>query len=239
MFSVLPAIDLTHGRLGVYTPEGPRTVDAFDGDAMIAASRYVEAGARTLHVVDMDQAFTGEPVNEAVVAAIHAAHPSVALQCSGGVRDSATARRMLSAGAARVVMGSAALVDERGLASTLEEFGQRIVVGLEVADGRIRSRGWDPVELELMETVGWLAAAGAGGFLVTALARVGSPDGPDVGVVKRVARSGVPTIAAGGVATLAHLRAVRSAGAAGVVVGHAALVGTLDLAEAFAWARAH
>ena len=90
-----------------------------------------------------------------------------------------------------------------------------------------------------METVGWLTGAGARGFLVTALARVGSLDGPDIGVVKRVARSGVPTIAAGGVATLAHLSALRGAGAAGVVVGHAALVGSLELAEAFAWARAH
>jgi phosphoribosylanthranilate isomerase len=239
VFTLVPAIDLTDGRLGAYTPEGPRAVDAFGGDASMAARVYIDAGARMLHVVDMDRAFTGEATNEAVVSAIHTAHPDVAVQGSGGVRDRATAERVLSSGAARVVMGSAALGDEGALARTIADLGDRVVIGIEVAEGRIRPRGMDPVDLELMETLGWLTGAGASGFVVTALTRVGSSDGPDVALVKRVARSGVPTMAAGGIASLEHLTALHAAGAAGAIVGHAALSGSLDLREAFAWAKEH
>ncbi|HEY6567611.1 MAG TPA: HisA/HisF-related TIM barrel protein [Actinomycetota bacterium] len=239
MFSVLPAIDLTHGRLGMYTPEGPQPIDAFDGDPLTAADAFARAGARWLHVVDMDLAFTGDPENEDVVAAIREAHPDVALQCSGGVRDRATVASMIAAGAARVVMGSAALAQKEALAAIIDEFGDRVLIGIEIAHGRIRSRGSDPVDRDLMTELGWLTAAGARGFLVTALARVGSAEGPDVDVIKRVTRAGVPTIAAGGIASLADLHAVRTSGAAGAVVGLAALDGSLDLREAFAWAQLH
>lgn len=239
MFSLLPAIDLTHGRLGMFTPEGPQPVDAFDGDPLAAADAFALAGARWLHVADMDLAFTGEPENEDVVAAIRAAHPDVALQCSGGVRDRATVADMLSAGASRVVVGSAALAARPALASIIEGFGERVLVSIEVDHGRIRSRGLDPIDLDLMTELGWLTAAGVRGFVVTALARVGSAEGPDVDVIKRVARAGVPTIAAGGIASLADLRAVRTSGATGAVIGQAALHGSLDLREAFAWARVH
>lgn len=239
MFSVLPAIDLTQGRLGMYTPEGPRALDAFDGDPLAAADTFARAGARWLHVVDMDLAFTGDPENEDVVAAIRDEHPDVALQCSGGVRDRATVASMIKAGASRVVVGSAALAQHAALRAILEEFGDRVLVSVEIGNGRIRSRGLDPVDLDLMTELGWLTAAGARGFVVTALARVGSAEGPDVDMIKRVARTGVPTIAAGGIGSLADLGAVGTAGATGAVVGHAALNGSLDLREAFAWAAVH
>jgi phosphoribosylformimino-5-aminoimidazole carboxamide ribonucleotide (ProFAR) isomerase len=239
VFSVLPAIDLTQGRLGMYTLDGPRPVDAFGGDALAAARAFADAGARWFHVVDMDLAFTGEPVNEQVIASIHEAHPGVSLQCSGGVRDRETVDRMLAAGAFRVVMGSAALADEDALSAIIGDLGDRVLVSVEVAEGRIRSRGRDPVDLDLMTSLGWLTAAGARGFVVTALALVGSKEGPDVGVIRRVARSGAPTMAAGGIGSLADLSAVRTAGASGAVVGQAAFEGSLDLREAFAWAQAH
>lgn len=239
MFSLLPAIDLTQGRLGVYTPRGPQPVGSFGGDPIAAAAAFVEAGARWLHVVDMDLAFTGEAVNAAVVAQIQDAHPGVSVQCSGGVRDRATIDRMLAAGATRVVVGSAALTDEDAMTSIIGDLGDRVLVSIEVEAGRIRSRGRGPVDLDLMTQLGWLTAAGARAFVVTALARVGSADGPDVTVIKRVARTGVPTIAAGGIATLADLSAVRTSGAVGAVVGHAALQGSLDLRAAFDWAELH
>ncbi len=239
MFTILPAIDLTQGRLGAYTPRGPRPVASFGGDPLAAAAAFVEAGARWLHVVDMDLAFTGEAGNGSVVAQIRDANPDVALQCSGGVRDRATIDRMLAAGASRVVVGSAALAHEDMMTGIIGDLGDRVLVSLEVVDGRIRSRGQDPVDLDLMTQLGWLTAAGARGFLVTALARVGSTEGPDVAVIKRVARSGVPTIGAGGVGSVADLAAVRTAGAVGAVVGHAALQGSLDLREAFDWAHLH
>jgi phosphoribosylformimino-5-aminoimidazole carboxamide ribonucleotide (ProFAR) isomerase len=239
MFSVLPAIDLTRGRLGAYAPEGPVPVEAFGGDPLAAAHAFVEAGARWLHVVDMDLAFDGLIANAEVVADVHGTFPEVAIQASGGIRTPSDAAAFLAAGAARVVIGSAALGDERAFDEVVAATGDRALVGIEVADGRIRSRGREPVDLDLMETLGWLTAAGVPGFVVTAVAKVGSVSGPDVAVVKRVVRSGRPTLAAGGLASVEDLDAVRRAGAVGAVVGRGALEGSLPLREALAWGAEH
>jgi phosphoribosylformimino-5-aminoimidazole carboxamide ribotide isomerase len=151
------------------------------------------------------------------------------------VRTEEHVRALRSAGAARVVLGSAALRDEALTRSLLESEGHSLVVGIEIGgDGRIHSRGVDPVDLPLMESLGWLVPAGSPAFLVTAVARVGSSIGPDIEAVKRVVRAGRPVMAAGGVTTIDDLRSLRAAGAAGAVVGRAVLDGTLDLGAAIA-----
>jgi phosphoribosylformimino-5-aminoimidazole carboxamide ribotide isomerase len=231
VFEVIPAIDVKDGALAHLTPTGLMRIDAFDGDPVAAAAAMVEAGATRLHVVDMDLAFEGEPRNLDVVSAIVSL--PVQVQAGGGIRTADEVDALLSVGVARVVLGSAALADEVPTRELLGVHGPRLIVGIEVGDdGAIRSRGRDPVDLPLMETLGWLSAARAPGFLVTAVARVGSSIGPDVGAVKRVVRTGRPVIAAGGIHTVDDLRALRAAGASGAVVGRAALEGTLDLAEA-------
>jgi phosphoribosylformimino-5-aminoimidazole carboxamide ribonucleotide (ProFAR) isomerase len=233
VFEVLPALDVAGGRLVHLTPEGRIPIDAFGGDPFAAAVAMVEAGATWLHVVDMDLAFHGEARNLEIVTAIASLRAHV--QAAGGVRSEEDARALRSAGAARVVLGSAALADEELTRTLLASEGRSLVVGIEVGDdGRIRSRGRDPVDLPLMETLGWVAAAGAPAFLVTAVARVGSTIGPDVEAVRRVVRAGRPVLAAGGIRNLEDLRALRAAGAAGAVVGRAALEGNLDLDAAFA-----
>ncbi len=237
-FVVIPALDLTGGRLAVYAPGGPEPVEAFGGDALEAARSCIDAGARWLQVVDMDLAFTGKLANLDVLAAVCRLDPEVRVQASGGIRTRAHAAAYLGAGAARVVMGSAALADEAEVRELVTAYGERVLAGIEVGDGRIRSRGAEPVDLDLMATLGWLSGLGLAGFLVTAVARVGTAAGPDLDVIRRVARSSVPTLAAGGISSVADLRAAREAGAVGAVVGRAALDGTLDLAEALAWAAA-
>ena len=231
MFEVIPAIDVSDGSLAHLTPTGLMQMDVFDGDPVAAAAAMVEAGATRLHVVDIDLAFEGEPRNLDVVSAIVSLR--VRVQAGGGVRTAEAVDALLSVGAERVVLGSAALADEVRTRDLLGVHGPRLIVGIEVGDGgTIRSRGREPVDLPLMETLGWLSAARAPGFLVTAVARVGSSIGPDVGAVKRVVRAGRPVIAAGGIHTVDDLRVLRAAGASGAVVGRAALEGTLDLAEA-------
>ena len=235
-FTLLPAIDLTDGGLGVYTPTGPAPLDAFDGDPLQAARSCLAAGARWLHVVDMDLAFGADATNLEVVRAI-AALPGAMLQASGGVRTWAQVGAFLEAGASRVVVSSAALVAEDLVAEILARGRPgEVVFGIEVADGRIRARGAEAVDLDLMSTLGWLRTAGAPGFLVTAVGRVGQESGPDTDLVRRVARAGVPTIGAGGIRSVADLAAVRDAGAIGAVVGRAAMDGSLDLGEALLWA---
>jgi phosphoribosylformimino-5-aminoimidazole carboxamide ribonucleotide (ProFAR) isomerase len=232
VFEVIPAIDVSEGRLAIFTPAGPRPVETFGGDPLAAAEAAVAAGARWLHVVDMDLAFRGDAGNLDVVAAI--ASLPVAVQAAGGVRDGGDVRAFVEAGASRVVLGSLALADEPRATELLAVEGARLVIGIEVDEGRIRSRGRDPVDLPLLETLGWLVSAGAWSLLVTSVARVGLRSGPDIELVTRVARAGRPVLAAGGIASVADLRDLRAAGAAGAVVGSAALDGTLDLAAAIA-----
>ena len=146
---------------------------------------------------------------------------------------------MLSAGATRVVVSSSALADVADVAEIVARARpEEVLIGIETADGRIRSRGARRVDLDLTETLTQLKATGAPGLLTTAVARVGTEGGPDVAMVERVAGSGIPTIAAGGIRSVEDLAAVRAAGATGAVVGRAALDGTLDLAAALAWATA-
>lgn len=235
-FIVVPAIDVTEGRLGGYTPEGPRPVDAFGGDPLTAALAYVEAGARLLHVVDMDRAF-GAPGDAGVVTAIAALPGIVAVQASGGVGNWDVARALLAAGAARVVVSSSALVDEATVGRIIASARPgEVLFGIESDGGRIMSRGEGAVDLELASTLGWLQAAGAPGFLATAVGRVGTESGPDLELIRRVVRAGMPVWAAGGIASIEHLAAVREAGAIGAIVGRAAMDGAIDLEAALAWA---
>ena len=233
---MLPAIDVSEGRLAAYGPGGPRPVDAFGGDPAAAARAFVEAGASWLHVVDLDLAWLGEVVNASVLRSFRESFPDVSIQASGGVAAEAEVATLIAAGASRVILGSAALGDPEMAGTLIEVFGDRLVVGLEVHDGRIRPRGRRTEDLDLMETLGWLAWAGASTFLVTSIDRVGHRAGPDVDTIRRVARAGRPVLAAGGIASVEHLRAAREAGASGAVVGRAALEGTLDLRDALAFA---
>jgi phosphoribosylformimino-5-aminoimidazole carboxamide ribotide isomerase len=232
VFEVIPAIDLSGGALATFRPTGPGAVEAFGGNPLAAAEAAVAAGARWLHVVDMDLAFRGEARNLEIVAAI--ASLPVAVQAAGGVRTADEVRVLLEAGATRVVLGSAALEDEPGATALLSAEGPRLVVGIEAEEGRIRSRGRDPVDLPLMETLGWVVAAGASALLVTSVARVGERAGPELDLTSRVVRAGRPVLAAGGIASIADLHDLRAAGAAGAVVGRAALEGSLDLSTAIA-----
>jgi phosphoribosylformimino-5-aminoimidazole carboxamide ribotide isomerase len=233
-FTVLPAIDLWEGRLALLTGDGPAPSDAFGGDPLAAAAAYVGAGARWLHVVDMDLAFRGEPANADLIRALCAVG-GARVQASGGARTAAQVEELRSLGAARVVLASAALDDEDAVVEIVGRSRPgETVVGIEVADGRIRARAAD-VDLELASTLGWLAAAGAEALLVTAVDRVATIAGPDTALVRRVSRAGLPLLAAGGIRSLADLGAVRAAGASGAVVGRSALEGSLDLAAALAW----
>jgi phosphoribosylformimino-5-aminoimidazole carboxamide ribotide isomerase len=230
-FELIPAIDVAAGRLAVVTNEGSASSDAFDDDPVAAARSYVAAGARRLHVVDLDLAFAGEARNLRIVRAI--AGLGVRVQGSGGVATPEDASALLDAGADRVVIGSGALADEAVASRMIDELGDRALVGIEVEGDRIRSRGRVKVDLPLVQTLGWLVVAGARSFLVTSVVRVGSLEGPDVDTVRRVVRAGLPVIAAGGIANADDLRALRRAGAAGAVVGRAFLDGGLRVDDPF------
>jgi phosphoribosylformimino-5-aminoimidazole carboxamide ribonucleotide (ProFAR) isomerase len=231
-FLVIPAIDVHGGSLARYTPDGPAPVEAFGRDPLLAARTYLAAGATWVHVVDMDRAFTGVAQNLDVVASV--ADLGLRVQAAGGVTSAMDVEGALSAGAARVVLGSGAFLDMEATAGLIEVFGDRLVAGVEVEGGRIRARGRIATDLPIDETLSALATAGAARFLVTSIPRVGSLGGPDLETARGAVGTGRPVLAAGGIATLEHLAALRDLGVEGAVVGRAPLEGGLDLAAAIA-----
>jgi phosphoribosylformimino-5-aminoimidazole carboxamide ribonucleotide (ProFAR) isomerase len=239
-FDVIPAIDLANGRLARFTPEGPRALDAFGGDPVSAAEACIRAGARWLHIVDIDLAFSGVAANLRPLMAIRRAarFAGVSVEAAGGVRDAEDAELLLDAGADRVVLGSAALVDRGMVGRLVEELGDRLALGIEAEGPLIRSRGREPVELPLEATLDWLREIRPARLVVTGVARVGSEDGPDLGILAAAVAVGGHVVAAGGIASLEHLAAVRAAGCDAAIVGRAALERTLDLATAIEFAHA-
>ncbi|MFL5799942.1 MAG: HisA/HisF-related TIM barrel protein [Actinomycetota bacterium] len=221
-FEVIPAIDVSNGRLARLHAGGPVPVEAFGGDPMAAGETFVAAGAGWLHVVDLDLAFTGRAANLGLLGRL--ASLGVRVQASGGIVRRADAEAALAAGADRVVLGSGALGAEWLPAALSGSLAEMLVMGLEVEGAVVRPRGAAGGEWPLDEILGRLAEGPARRTLVTAVARVGGLGGPDVAVVRAVADAlGGPLLAAGGVATPAHVRAIAAIGpfVEGTIVGRA------------------
>jgi phosphoribosylformimino-5-aminoimidazole carboxamide ribotide isomerase len=222
---VIPAIDLL-GRQAVRLEQGDYARVTGYGAPTELAARFAAAGARWIHVVDLDGARAGLIRPVVVSALVHASSPA-AVQASGGVRSVADAEALVRAGASRVVVGTAAwtLLDE-----LVAALGERLVVALDVRDGVVRTRGWTESALELDDAIGRCVASGVPRLLCTAIECDGTLGGPDVELVRRVVeRSALPVLAAGGIRSEADIDALEHAGAEGAIVGRALLEGRLML----------
>jgi phosphoribosylformimino-5-aminoimidazole carboxamide ribotide isomerase len=209
----------------------------YGSDPTQAANRFVAAGAKWLHVVDLDGARDGARRQSDVVAAIVAAvRGRAACEVAGGLRDEAAVEAVIDAGAARAVVGTAALRDPAFVARLVARFGsQRIAVALDVRDGLAVGQGWVPgaAGAAVEEALAALADAGATTFVVTAIERDGLLSGPNLELLARMVRLGRgEVIASAGVSSLADIAAVRAIGCSGAIVGRAIYEGRLDLAEA-------
>lgn len=216
---VIPAVDVL-GEEAVRLERGDydRVTDRA-ASPIALAQRFASAGARRIHLVDLDGARSGRVRPELVRAVVDAT--GVPVQASGGIRSTDDARALLDAGADRVIVGTAAFPDP---APWVDALGERLVVALDVKDGAIRTAGWTrPGGLTLDEGVERCLAAGVTRVLCTAIDRDGTLGGPDVALVERVARSGVAVLAAGGVRSPADVAALAIAGAEAAVVGRALL----------------
>ncbi len=200
------------------------------GDPAAAALRFREEGAAWLHLVDLDGAFSGAP-SPGLVAAVGAA--GVPVQVGGGYRGLHAVQAALDAGAARVLVGTAAL-DPRFLREATRRFGESLAVAVDVRDGHVAVEGWTSSStLSADELARSCAAAGVARLLVTSTRRDGTLLGPDLELLELVlSASGLPVVAAGGIASLDDLRAVRDLGCEGAVAGSALWLGRFTLAEA-------
>ena len=234
MIELYPAIDLRAGQV-VRLRQGDYADQTTYGDDPVAVARaFVDAGAPWVHVVDLDAARSGSPVNRPVVAAIAAAVAGRArVQTGGGVRTLDDARALADAGVARVVMGSAAVAQPSLVAEVAAVVA--VAVGLDHRAGEIAVHGWTAGSgVQLDEALGWFPDAAA--FVITDIGRDGMLTGPDVeGLAAAATRTSVPIIASGGVATLADVAALAAVpGIAGVITGKAIYEGRFTVAEAVA-----
>jgi phosphoribosylformimino-5-aminoimidazole carboxamide ribotide isomerase len=231
-FEVIPAIDVLAGR-AVRLSQGRREAVTLEGgDPVELAKRYAGEGAARLHVVDLDGAFDGAPslgLLEAIATATE-----LPVQVGGGYRSIAVIEAALSAGADRVMVGTAAL-DPGFLEEAAARFAESLVVAVDVRDGRVAVEGWtSSADVTAAELAARCASSGARRLLVTSTARDGSLAGPDLGLLAEVIPAGLPVIAAGGVASLDDLRALRELGCEGAIAGSALLAGRFTLPEALA-----
>lgn len=227
---LLPAIDVLEGRV-VRLSQGRREAVTLEGGSPVElARRYAAEGARRLHLVDLDGAFTGTPSLELVRAVADAS--GLPVQVGGGYRTLAAAEAALEAGADRVMVGTAALSPEY-LAQAVRALGERLVVAIDVREGRVAADGWARLsDLSATELARRCADAGVSRLLVTSTARDGSLAGPDLALLAEVLPAGLPVLAAGGIASVDDLAALRDLGCEGAVCGSALLAGRFTLAEA-------
>ena len=229
---VIPAIDLRGGRC-VRLYQGDYARETVVGDDPVAMARHWQAaGARLLHVVDLDGAREGRPVQLDLVGRICAAL-AIPVELGGGPRTADDVAAMLAAGASRVILGTVALEQPALVVAMLEQYGpERIVLGLDARDGRVASRGWlETSEVEATVLARRMAAAGVRTVIYTDIGRDGTLSGPSVAVTAALAAaSGLEVIASGGIARREDLAALAvRPGIVGAIVGRALYTGDLRL----------
>ncbi len=229
-----PAIDLKDGnavRL-VHGEMGSATV--FNDDPAAQARAFVEAGCEWLHLVDLNGAFAGEPVNAAPVEAILAACP-VPAQLGGGIRDMATIERWIDKGLARVILGTVAVENPALVREDARAFPGHVAVGIDARAGKVATKGWaEETNVDATDLAKSFEDAGVAAIIYTDILRDGAMKGPNIEATEALARAvSIPVIASGGVSSLADLIALRGTGViSGAISGRALYDGAIDLAEA-------
>jgi len=231
-FEVIPAVDVQDGEV-VQLVAGERGTEKRYGEPRAAADQWLDQGAETLHLVDLDGAFEGERVNSAAFETIIDS-ADVDLQLGGGIRTAADAFELLDMGLDRVILGTAAVETPEIVGEISEQYPGTVMVSLDAKDGEVVVSGWtESTGLDPAEAAGRYEDLGAGAILFTNVDVEGQLEGVDTELVSRVCEAvEVPVVASGGVATINDVLALKKAGAAAVVVGTALYEGafTLDAA---------
>ena len=231
-----PAIDLKDGQCVRLLRGEMQAATVFNDDPAAQARAFQDAGCAWLHLVDLNGAFAGQPVNGAAVRAILDA-TTIPAQLGGGIRDMATIEGWLDKGIARVILGTVAVENPDLVREAARAFPGRVAVGLDARNGRVATRGWaEETEMLVTELATRFEDAGIAAIIYTDIDRDGAMGGPNIGATAALARAvGVPVIASGGVSSLADLLALKDTGViAGAISGRALYDGKLDLKAALA-----
>lgn len=235
---LLPAVDVKDGK-AVRLVQGELARETSYGAPLDAALDFQNSGAEWLHLVDLDAAF-GIGSNHEILAEV-VGKLDIKVELSGGIRDDASLERALATGCARINLGTAALENPEWTSQVIGKFGERIAVGLDVRGHTLAARGWTKEGGDLFETLARLDRDGCARYVVTDVAKDGTMQGPNLGLLREVASATkAPIIASGGVSTLEDIRAVRALttiGIEGSIVGKALYAGAFTLQEALEAAR--
>ncbi len=231
-----PAIDLKDGACVRLLRGDMDKATVFGTDPGAQAAAFAAAGAEWLHLVDLNGAFAGQPVNGAAVEAILKA-VTVPCQLGGGIRDLATVEMWLARGVARVILGTVAVENPALVAEAAQAFPGRVAVGIDARGGLVATRGWAEVtEVQAVDLARRFEDAGVAALIYTDIDRDGAMGGPNIPATEALARAvTIPVIASGGVSRMEDLLALRKTGRiAGAISGRALYEGALDLREALA-----
>ena len=236
-----PAIDLKDGQcVRLYKGEMAQAT-VFNDNPAAQARAFQDAGCEWLHLVDLNGAFAGEPVNGAAVEAILAA-TSVPAQLGGGIRDLATIEHWLSRGLARVILGTVAVENPDLVRQAAGAFPGQVAVGIDARGGRVATKGWaEETDVMVTDLARRFEDAGVAAIIYTDIDRDGAMQGPNIAATAALANAvSLPVIASGGVSSLDDLTALKTCGAPldGAISGRALYDGAIDLAEALAILRA-
>lgn len=237
---IFPAIDIKGGKAVRLRRGRAEEETVFSPDPVAVAAAWEKKGARFLHVVDLDGAFEGSGVSFSIVRAIREA-VGIPMQTGGGIRDLETARRYLDAGADRIIIGTMALEAPEAYEALCAALPGKVGVSLDAENGRLKTKGWVADSgLTVDDVLPRLLGAGTAFIVYTDIERDGMRSGVNVPALEALAaKSTVPVIAAGGVATLEDIKALyplsRNTSLAGAISGRALYEGSLDLAEAMRW----
>lgn len=236
IFHIYPAIDIQEGRCVRLVKGDFSQATVYHEDPLDAARRWQSLGAGRLHVVDLDGARTGKPVNREVVLRM-ASEMDIPIQLGGGIRDLDTIEKYLSNGVSWVVLGTKAVTEPGLLRDAVQRYPSQVVAGLDLRQGKAALEGWvKEAERDVTQMLEEWRGAGLERVVVTDIERDGTLEGIDPqGLLKLTKASGLEVIASGGVAAMSDLRRLRELaddGIAGAIVGKALYNGNIDLAEA-------
>ena len=230
---LLPAVDVKDGR-AVRLVQGELSAETAYGNPLEVALEFQAAGAEWLHLVDLDAAF-GRGENSALLAEV-VGKLDIKVELSGGIRDDESLRRALATGCTRVNLGTAALENPEWTAKIIQEYGDRIAVGLDVRGHVLAARGWTKEGGDLFETIERLERDGCARYVVTDVTKDGTLQGPNVQLLQEVcAVTKKPVVASGGISSLADiesLMALNAIGVEGAIFGKALYAGAFTVQEA-------
>jgi len=233
---LIPAIDLKEGKC-VRLRQGRMDDETiFSDNPVEVATRWVNEGAKRLHLVDLDGAFAGKPVNAGVVHDIAEAHPELIIQVGGGIRDEETIQTYLNAGVQYVIIGTKAVNTPHFVGDVCAEFPGHIIVGLDAKDGKVAIDGWSKLSNhDVIDLAQQFENNGVESIIYTDIGRDGMMKGVNVEATAKLARSiRIPVIASGGITNMDDIHAlgkVAEDGIMGAITGRAIYEGTLDFAE--------